>query len=140
VSVEQTVFHPTLFQEYRIMLTSLVRRALALALMATLALASTADANPSGGAVSGVNRVPARGLSIHRIVYNGGEIADFEIVGDGSTTLNLIVKDANGVELGRTTGPGDRVHLRWTPSRTGAYYIIVVNEGGVYNQYRWRGY
>ena len=52
----------------------------------------------------------------------------------------ITVRDANGVEITRTTGPGDRCHVSWTPRRTGAFTIYVVNEGGVYNQYTWRAY
>jgi hypothetical protein len=109
-------------------------------LVAPLALATTAFADPTGGAVSGVNRCPANGTSVHMIMYNGGEQADFTVDGDGDTTLNVIVKDAGGNEVLRTTGPGDSIHVKWTPPQTGTYFIFVVNEGGVYNQYRWKAY
>ena len=122
------------------MTTYLHRCVAALALMLPLALATQVNANPPGGPISGVNRAPAFGAGVHRVIYNGGEQADFSIAGDGDTTLNLIVRDANGVEIVRTRGPGDRCHVSWTPSRTAAFYIYVVNEGSVYNQYTWRAY
>jgi hypothetical protein len=122
------------------MMTSLYRCVAALALVLPLALATEVKANPTGGALGGVNRAPALGAGVHRIVYNGGEQADFSVVGDGDTTLNVIVKDANGVEIVRTRGPGDRCHVSWQVGRTGAYYIYVVNEGVVYNQYTWRAF
>jgi hypothetical protein len=111
-----------------------------LALLGSMALASDAFANPYGGPVSGVARVPAYRATVHKIVYNGGEQADFSFHGDGDTTLNVIVRDANGYEVVRTTGPGDRGHISWRPAQTGVFYIYVVNEGGVYNEYRWRAY
>jgi hypothetical protein len=122
------------------MTTFLYRCVAAVTLVLPLALAADVSANPPGGAIAGVNRAPAFGAGVHRIVYNGGEQADFSVAGDGDTTLNVIVKDANGVEIVRTRGPGDRCHVNWIPGFTGAFYIYVVNEGGVYNQYTWRAY
>lgn len=52
----------------------------------------------------------------------------------------MIVKDENGREVVRTTGPGDRGHVSWTPSRTQVYAIYIVNSGSVYNEYQWRAY
>ena len=40
----------------------------------------------------------------------------------------------------RTTGRGDSFNVNWQVARTGIYTIFVVNEGGVYNEYRWRAY
>lgn len=114
--------------------------AAALAVLATLCVVPGAFADPPGGPIAGVARSPAGGATMHTIVYRGGERADFSIEGDGDTTLNIIVKDANGVEIGRTRGPGDRTHVAWRPTATGVYYIFVVNEGTVYNQYRWRAF
>jgi len=79
---------------------------LTLALLAPLA----ASANPLGGSITGVHRAPASGMGIHRILYRGGERADFSFAGDGDTTLNVIVRDENGFEV------------------------------SVYNQYVWRAY
>ena len=109
-----------------------------IALIAAFAAPSFAD--PSFGTVSGVHRAPAFGAGVHTITYNAGQVADFSIVGDGDTTLNIIVKDALGNVITRTTGPGDRAHVSWIPGRTQTYTIYVVNEGGVYNQYSYRGY
>jgi hypothetical protein len=122
------------------MKTSLMRCVTVLALLVSMGLASTVSADPVGGSISGVSRAPAYDTNVHRIVYFGGEQADFSIVGDGDTTLNLVVRDANGFVVARTTGPGDRCHVNWTPARTGVFYISVVNEGGVYNEYSWRAY
>jgi hypothetical protein len=122
------------------MRTNPIRCALALALLALMGLAQAAWADPTGGPRSGALRAPARGTTVHAIVYNGGEQADFAIVGDGDTTLNIVVKDANGMEVVRTRGPGDRCRVTWRPRTTAVYYISVVNEGNVYNEYRWLAY
>jgi len=105
-----------------------------------LGLASFASANPVGGVITGVSRVAARGVNVHKVLYRGGEQADFAIAGDGDTTLNVVVRDANGRVIVRTTGPGDRARVTWRPAQTGYFYISVVNEGNVYNQYAYRAY
>jgi hypothetical protein len=122
------------------MRTSFIRCFAALTVFAALSVASTVFADPPGGAISGVARAPARGATVHTIVYRGGEQADFSVQGDGDTTLNIVVRDANGFEIVRTRGPGDRCHVAWRPNTTGVFYIYVVNDGAVYNQYNWRGY
>ncbi|HEX3313817.1 MAG TPA: hypothetical protein VHR72_02945 [Gemmataceae bacterium] len=104
------------------------------------AFAMPTFANPTYGTVTGVHRAPALGAGVHTITYNGGEQADFAVSGDHDTTLNILVKDALGNVVVRTSGPGDVAHVSWTPSRTQIYTIYVVNEGGVYNQYSYRGY
>ena len=53
---------------------------------------------------------------------------------------DIVVKDANGFEVGRTRGPGDSCRATWRPATTGVFYIFVVNEGSVYNQYEWIAY
>ena len=103
-------------------------------------LALPTFANPTLGTVTGVNHAPAFGAGVHTITYNGGEQADFAVSGDHDTTLNVLVKDALGNVVARTSGPGDVAHVSWTPNRTQTYTIYVVNEGGVYNQYSYRGY
>ncbi len=112
----------------------------ALALTACLGLAGRTNADPTNGPITGVSRVPAYGVNVHRVVYNGGERADFTVAGDGDTALNVVVKDAAGNIVLRTRGPGDRFNVSWRPLNTGAYTIHVYNDGGVYNEYRWRAW
>src|ERR1051325_5591195 len=96
-------------------------------LLVLLALASISYADPVGGPSGGVIRVQANSTNIHKVLYQGGEQADFEIAGDGDTTLNIVVRDANGNEICRTRGPGDRCRATWTPGATGFYYISINN-------------
>jgi hypothetical protein len=105
-----------------------------------LGFASIAAANPEGGTIVGVNQVSGYSVNVHRILYRGGEQADFAIVGDGTTTLNVIVRDAAGNEVCRTSGPGDRCQVLFRPGQTGFYYISVVNEGSVFNRYAYKAW
>jgi len=104
-----------------------------------LGFASMAVADPVGGPSRGVTRVQAYGVNVHKVLYRGGEQADFEIAGDGDTVLTLIVRDANGSEVIRISGRGS-LHTYWTPSQTSFYTISVVNQGGVYNQYAYHAF
>ncbi len=112
----------------------------AVALLGILGLAQTVSADPAGGPISGITRVAARAVNVHMITYRGGEQADFAIVGDGDTTLNVVVMDQNGNVVLSTKGRGDRFNVSWQVARTGIYSIFVINEGGVYNKYAWRAY
>jgi hypothetical protein len=107
---------------------------------ALLFVASVASADPVGGPSGGLTMVRANSANVHKVLYRGGEQADFAIKGDGDTTLNLVVRDAAGNEIVRTRGPGDRAHVYWRPTQTGYFYISVVNEGRTYNQYGFRAY
>src|SRR6516225_3289136 len=100
-------------------------------LLVVLGFASFAAADPPGGPITGIARVSAFSVNVHKVLYTGGEQADFSIAGDGDTTLNLVVRDAAGNEIVRTRGPGDRCRATWRPARTGYFYISVVNQGGV---------
>ena len=122
------------------MSTYLTRGTLTLSLLALLSLTQTASADPTGGPIVGISRAPAYGATLHKVLYNGGQQADFIVVGDGDTTLNVIVRDANGFEIVRTTGPGDRCRVTWFPGRTAVFFISVVNQGSVYNEYAWKAY
>ena len=122
------------------MKTTVLSGLASLALVAVLGFASTASADPLGGSISGVNRAPALGAGVHKIIYNGGEQADFKIAGDGDTALNIVVKDGAGNIVVQTRGPGDRARVSWMPNRTAVYTIYVINSGSVYNNYAWRAY
>src|SRR5438045_3154134 len=108
---------------------------LALAVLGLVAVAHLAQAAPPGGRVTGTTRVDAYRSNLHTVVYRGGEEAVFAVVGDGDTTLNVIVRDEFGNIVRRTSGPGDVVRVSWVPRWTGVFTIEVINEGGVYNQY-----
>jgi hypothetical protein len=102
--------------------------------------ASLAWADPEGGQIKGFTRVQGKAANVHKVLYRGGEQADFAIRGDGTTTLNLVVRDDAGNVIVSTFGPGDRAHVAWTPIRTGYFYITVVNSGIVYNDYTYHAY
>ena len=109
-------------------------------LTVAMGFASFAAANPLHGEIRGVTLVAAHSVNVHKVLYRGGEQADFAIRGDGDTTLNLVVRNAFGNIVVSTSGPGDIARVTWRPNHTGYFYISVVNSGGVFNRYVYRAY
>jgi hypothetical protein len=87
------------------------------------------------GAIRHVDRVNARTTDIYKIRFNGGEIAQVGIIGDGDTDLDLFVIDEFGNEVGRDDDRTDKCIVQWTPKWTGVFTVRIRNLGGVYNQY-----
>ncbi len=72
-----------------------------------------------------------------RIVFKAREPALFAVIGDGDTTLDLVVKDAKGRVVAEDVGPlaraADLCLCRWTPDEEQEYTIVIYNYGKVYN-------
>jgi hypothetical protein len=72
-----------------------------------------------------------------RIVFKGRERAIFSVIGDGDTTLDLVIKDAKGRIVAEDVGPATRGSdlclCRWTPDEEQEYTIVIYNHGKVYN-------
>lgn len=71
----------------------------------------------------------------YRDTFRGGELAIIEVRGDGRTTLDVFVYDANGNLVVNTAGPGDQCRVSFTPGVNGMYRIVVINRGGGQNRY-----
>ena len=55
--------------------------------------------------------------------------AEFAVIGDGSTDIDIYVLDADGKEVASDTSPSDLAHVRWVPDKTQEYTIKVRNLG-----------
>lgn len=69
-----------------------------------------------------------------KIVYEGGKLAEFFLVGDGDTDLDVIVKDAAGKTVAQDVDPSknegggsDLCVCRWRPKETAEFTIIIIN-------------
>lgn len=67
-------------------------------------------------------------------VFNGKEIAEVLIVGDGKSNLDLFVYDASGKLIMADTNPLDNCYISFTPKQTANYTIVVKNKGKTYNE------
>ncbi len=72
-----------------------------------------------------------------KIVFKAKELAEFALIGDGDTDLDVIVKDARGRVVAEDTDPitrsSDICVCRWYPDSEQEYTIIIYNRGKVYN-------
>lgn len=76
------------------------------------------------------------GTDVYSVVYNGGQLAEAGIAGDGETDLDLFVYDENDHLVCRSAGSSDREYCRWWPRWTGPFRIEIQNLGAVANLYR----
>jgi len=80
--------------------------------------------------------VQAGATDVYSIVFNGGQLAEAGIAGDGSGDLDLLVYDENDHLVCRSTGSSDREYCRWWPRWTGPFRIEVQNLSSAANLYR----
>jgi hypothetical protein len=129
-----------------------------LTLVATLALlvaaSNAAHAGAKGGKIrwsSNSNipngkpaiKVPAAddakkpGVVELKVVFVANKLAEFVLIGDGDTDIDVYVFDAQGNEVAKDEDPAeygsDLCVCRWTPSEEQEYTIRIINRGKVYN-------
>jgi hypothetical protein len=67
--------------------------------------------------------------------FRGGELARIVVNGDGSTDLDLLVFDQNGILIAQDTDLTDLCIVEFVPRWTGPFRIEIRNLGRVYNCY-----
>lgn len=80
--------------------------------------------------------VQAGASDIYSVVFNGGQLAEAAVAGDGSGDLDLLVYDENDHLVCRSTGSSDREYCRWWPRWTGPFRIEIQNLSAGANLYR----
>ncbi|MBV8336241.1 MAG: hypothetical protein JO358_12545 [Alphaproteobacteria bacterium] len=73
---------------------------------------------------------------IYMVVFNGGQLAEAGIAGDGGSDLDLLVYDENDHLVCRSDSSSDREYCRWWPRWTGPFRIEIQNLGTASNLYR----
>jgi hypothetical protein len=99
------------------------------------AIASVATRGALGGSRYQVDRVKARATNIYQLAFRNDGIAEIVISGDGDTDLDLYVYDSNGNLIAYDESYSDDCYVSWQPKWTGAFTIVVKNQGDVYNQF-----
>jgi len=118
------------------MLRSFATRALrGLSLLAVLALPHAARADRPEGPGTSVTRVYSHQSDRYQVTFIGGRIATIVVSGDGSSDLDLFVRDEYGNLVGSDTDPDDDCIVQFRPRWTGRYTIEVRNLGSVSNRY-----
>jgi hypothetical protein len=73
---------------------------------------------------------------VYIVVFNGGQLAEAGIAGDGASDIDLAVYDENNHLVCRSTASTDREYCRWWPRWTGPFRIEVQNLGTAADLYR----
>jgi len=115
---------------------TLISTLLATSLMAAAALTTSASAGDVEGPGCATHQVQARSTDLFRVTFTGEQPAWVSIRGDGDTDLDLEIRDDGGNRICMADGTSDSEMCRWTPRRTGAFEVRVMNPGPVYNEYR----
>jgi hypothetical protein len=117
--------------------------------MCALALILVAQSNARGGAKDGkirwmnnkdttgkykVNppiKVEAKSEVKLKITFKANELAEFFVIGDGDTDVDLFVVDSKGQLVGKDEDPAERGSdlcvVRWTPVQEEEFTIIIRN-------------
>lgn len=71
----------------------------------------------------------------YKINYVAGkEPAEFAVIGDGGTDVDIYVKDAKGIDVAKDTNNSDIAIVRWNVTFSQTYTIRVVNLGDEDNE------
>lgn len=90
--------------------------------------------------VPGATAVDSPGVWATKIVFRGGQLAEFFVIGDGDTDLDLVVKDSGGNIVAKDIDPpaakgggSDLCAVRWRPENDEEFTIIIINNGRLEN-------
>lgn len=80
------------------------------------------------------------GVHVLKITYKAKELAEFFVIGDGDSDVDVVVKDSKGAIVAKDVDPpaeegggSDLCYCRWTPKEEEEFTIIILNQGRVYN-------
>jgi hypothetical protein len=80
------------------------------------------------------------GMITLKITFKAKQLAEFFVIGDGDTDLDLFVKDAKGNIVAKDEDPpaskgggSDLCVCRWTPDEEQEYTIIIINNDPIVN-------
>lgn len=80
------------------------------------------------------------GVHTLKITYKANELAEFFVIGDGDSDLDVFIKDSKGKLITKDEDPpadmgggSDLCYCRWTPKQEEEYTIIIINYGEIIN-------
>jgi hypothetical protein len=100
-------------------------------ILARITAARSVAARGFGGPRSWIRDIPARSNVNYRLAARGGEVWSIAAVGDGSTDVNLDIRDENGALVCRDIAPEARASCRFTPPWGGYFQVQIINLGSV---------
>jgi hypothetical protein len=104
------------------------------AALALLAVGGMAEAGRLKGPGEWMGPVGARASVLLNETFVGGKDAVIAIVGDGSTDVDIFVRDENGILVAQGIGLTDRERVVFRPIWTGRFTVELRNLGNVTNR------
>src|SRR5947209_7100692 len=109
--------------------------AVACVLTVVVLCADPGQANSKDGPRRWKRTVKGNSEVVYKIVFKAEssparKFAEFTIIGDGSTDVDIFVEDASGKRVTADEGYSDMGMVRWAPAKTQEYTIRVKNLGG----------
>jgi len=106
-----------------------------LALLALLIACSSTQANSKDGPRRWTKTLKKGSEVIYKIVFVADKVpqrkfAEFAVIGDGSTDVDIEVFDAKGKLVAKDEFFTDLALVRWAPEETQEYTVKVLNLGG----------
>lgn len=114
---------------------------LALLPLCLLALVAAADAGSQDGPRRWTKTLKKNSEVVYRLVFVASDnqmarIAEFAVIGDGSTDVDIEVYDARGSLIAKDVAFTDLALARWVPKETQEFTIKVKNLGSEDNACR----
>jgi hypothetical protein len=106
------------------------------ALVTTFLLCTHAEAGAVGGPKQAHSKVDAHDSDAYVFRLRGGEFASIRVSGDGDTDLDCYLYDESEIEVDKDDDTTDECILTVTPRWTGAFRLVILNRGSIYNEYR----
>ena len=94
-------------------------------------------ASPTNGTYADQTSINANGVDKYNSMsFFAGEPAEVMIQGNGKTSLRLSVFDRTGKLVGQDTCEQAACAVRFQPTKTDDFKVVVENLGSVYNSYK----
>jgi hypothetical protein len=98
-------------------------------LFAASAIPQVSFGGPTDGPISKADRIAAFSTNTWLIVCKGGEETTFELKGDGSSDLDILVLNSDGRLVAQTYGPGDRCKVTIKCPANTRVFVLLINRG-----------
>src|SRR5689334_711482 len=109
---------------------------IALAALLAVTLLSDVRAGASRGQRRWSEKIQAHSSVTYNIEFAGGKDAEFAIIGNSDTDVDILVYDKSGNRIVQDVGLSDLGLVRWRPGSTQTYRIEVKNLGNTWNMVR----
>jgi len=106
------------------------------ALLSLIDTVRAEEAVPRGAVRRSTSAIAPGGTDTWTLAFFGKSPAELAVLGNGQSTLSIIVADENGASVCTTTGAEVRLYCRFTPLENGDFTVTVTNSGKAVEAYQ----